>query len=102
MNQSKFKDPVSHVCLAGAVVASWSLTQEVTGSNPLTVMTTIFVTELAEFSENIQGKLNYFRKLHENENFQKFGQKNPTQMTKLVGVSVSLKPWTNKEDLLNS
>ena len=24
-----FKDPVSHMCLAGAVVASWSLTQEV-------------------------------------------------------------------------
>ena len=38
------------MCLAGAVVASWSLTQEVTGSNPFTVMTNIFVSE---FSENI-------------------------------------------------
>ena len=38
-------DPVSHMCLAGAVVASWSLTQEMAGFNPLTVMTNIFVTE---------------------------------------------------------
>ena len=28
---SPFKDPVSHMCLAGAVVASWSLAQEVAG-----------------------------------------------------------------------
>ena len=50
MNWTQFKDPVSHVCLASTVVASWSLTQEVPGSNPFTVMTNIFVTE---FSENI-------------------------------------------------
>ena len=25
------QDPVSHMCLAGAVVASWSLTQKVAG-----------------------------------------------------------------------
>ena len=31
MNWSQFKDPVSHTCLVGAVVASWSLTQEVAG-----------------------------------------------------------------------
>ena len=30
---AQFKDPVSHMCLAGAVVASWSLTQEVACSN---------------------------------------------------------------------
>ena len=35
MNWAQFKDPVSYMCLAGAVVASWSLTQEVTGSSPL-------------------------------------------------------------------
>ena len=29
---------VSHMCLAGAVVASWSLTQEVAGSSPFTVI----------------------------------------------------------------
>ena len=34
MNWGQFKDPVSHMCLAGAVVASWLLTQEVSGSNP--------------------------------------------------------------------
>ena len=53
MNWRQFKDPVSHVCLAGTVVASWSLTQEVLGLNPFTVMTNIFITEFAEFSENI-------------------------------------------------
>ena len=31
---SEFRDPASHVCLAGAMVAFWSLTQEVAGSNP--------------------------------------------------------------------
>ena len=41
----QFKDPVSHMCLAGALVASWSLTQEVAGSSPFTVMTNTFVTE---------------------------------------------------------
>ena len=41
------------MCLAGAVVACWSLTQEVAGSSPFTVMANIFVTEKSEFSENI-------------------------------------------------
>ena len=31
MNWAQFKDPVSHMCFAGAVVTSWSLTQEVAG-----------------------------------------------------------------------
>ena len=31
MNWDQFKDPISHMCLAGTVVASWSLTQEVVG-----------------------------------------------------------------------
>ena len=47
---SQFKDPISHMGLAGAVVASWSRTHEVAGLNPFTVMTIFFVTE---FSENI-------------------------------------------------
>ena len=38
MNWSQFKDPVSDICPAGAVVASWSLAQEVTGLNPFIVM----------------------------------------------------------------
>ena len=29
--RTQFKDPVSHMCCASAVVASWSLTQEVAG-----------------------------------------------------------------------
>ena len=43
--KSQFKDPVSDICLPGAVVESWSLTQEVAGSSPFTVMRNIFVTE---------------------------------------------------------
>ena len=35
MNWAQFKDPVSHMCLADTLVASWSLTQEVTGSSLL-------------------------------------------------------------------
>ena len=53
MNWAQFKERTSHVCLSGTVVASWSLTQEVAGSSPFTVMTNIIVTEFAEFSENI-------------------------------------------------
>ena len=53
MNWDQFKDPVPHMCLAGAVVASWSLTQEVAGSSPFTVMPYIFVPEFAAFCENI-------------------------------------------------
>ena len=45
MNWAQFKDPVSHMCLAGTVVTFWSLTQVVAGSSPFTVMTNIFVTD---------------------------------------------------------
>ena len=45
MNWAQFKDPVSHMCLAGAVLASWSVTQEVAGLNLFTVMTNIFAAE---------------------------------------------------------
>ena len=45
---SLFKDPMSHMSLAGTVVASSSLTQVVAGSSPFTVMTNIFVTEFNE------------------------------------------------------
>ena len=58
MNWSQFKDPVSNICLAGAAVASWSLTQEVLGSSPFTVMTNIFATEFAEFSETFRKNSN--------------------------------------------
>ena len=39
MNWAGYKDPVSHMCVADTVVASWSLTQEVAGLSPFTVMT---------------------------------------------------------------
>ena len=50
MNWAQFKDPVSHLCLAGVALTCWSLTQKEAGSNAFAVMTNIFVTE---FSENI-------------------------------------------------
>ena len=43
MNLSQFKDPVFHMCLIGTLVVSWSLTHEVSGWNPFTVMTNISV-----------------------------------------------------------
>ena len=34
MNLAQFNVSVSHVCLPGTVVVSWSLTKEVAGSSP--------------------------------------------------------------------
>ena len=51
MDWAKSKYPVSHICLAGAVLASWSLTQEVAASSSFPVITNIFVSEFAKFSE---------------------------------------------------
>ena len=42
MNWAKFKVSVCHRCLSGAVVAFWSLTQEVAG--PALLMTNIFLS----------------------------------------------------------
>ena len=47
MNWAQCKDPVSYMCLVGAVVASWSLTQEVAGSSTFTVMTNIYFSEFS-------------------------------------------------------
>ena len=44
------------MCLTGAVVAFWFLTKEMVSSSPFTVMTNIFVTEFAEFSETFNKK----------------------------------------------
>ena len=53
MNWAQFKDPVSHICAAGTVVAFWSFTQELAGSRPFIVMTNFFVTEFRKtFREN--------------------------------------------------
>ena len=64
MNWAQFKDSVFHMCHASAVVASWSLTQEVAGWQGralllYSIMTNIFVTE---FTENISLKLNFLFK----------------------------------------
>ena len=62
MNWAQFKDPVSHLCLACYVVTSWSLSEEVIGSSPFTVITNIFeifVSGFAEFSETFRRKFRY-------------------------------------------
>ena len=48
------------MCPPDTMVASWSLTQGMAGSNPFTVMTNILVVEFSELNENIKGKLNWF------------------------------------------
>ena len=53
MDCSQFKDPVSHMCFAGAVVVFWSVTQELFGWQVRALLTNIFVTEISEFSEKI-------------------------------------------------
>ena len=63
MNWAQFKDPVSHMCLAGTVVAPWSLTQEMAGSSPFIVKTNIFVIEFSKqfskhFSKHWRTKFN--------------------------------------------
>ena len=45
------------MCLAGAVVAFWCLTQDVAGSSPFAVMINIFVTEFQRIQGNIWEKL---------------------------------------------
>ena len=46
MNYAKFKDPVFNMCLAA--VASWSLTQEVTGFSPFTVQSSKFIANIVK------------------------------------------------------
>ena len=58
MNWGQFKDLVSHMSVAGAVVQPWSITQEVAGSNAFTVMTNILVTVLIEFNESFRENSN--------------------------------------------
>ena len=44
---------LSHMCLACAVVAPWSLTQGLAGSNPFYCNDNFLVIEFSEFKENI-------------------------------------------------
>ena len=57
MNLAQFKDPVSQMCLAGVVVGSWPLIEEVARSNPFTVITNIFVTGIFRENSNIDTKV---------------------------------------------
>ena len=59
INWSQFKDPVSHMCLAGAVLASWPLTQEVAGSNHVTVMKNICLLNSLNSKKYIYRKFNW-------------------------------------------
>ena len=56
---SEFTESIKSMCLAGAVVASWSLTQDVAGSNPLTVIKNILVTECIKFNESFKENSNF-------------------------------------------
>ena len=64
MNWDQFKDPVSHLCFPGTMVASWFLMQEMAGSSPFTGMANIFVTDLnllnseKTFRENSNKRIN--------------------------------------------
>ena len=60
LNWSQFKDPISHMCFAGAVIASWALMQEVAASSPFTVITNIFRKKLhllSLFCSNVTTKI---------------------------------------------
>ena len=69
MNCSQSKDLVSTTCLAGALVACRSLTQEMASSSPFTVMTNIFVTE---FVEHLGKMINCYHK-HDSKSSNTYG-----------------------------
>ena len=54
MNWAQFKDPVSQLCLAGTVVASYTRGGWVASLSPFTAKPNIFVTKFSTFSKNIR------------------------------------------------
>ena len=84
MNWSQLKDAVSHMYLAGAVVAFWYLIQDMAGSNPFTAMTNIFVTEFRKVNLKIKGKLKYNN--YQSTNYYDCNRKTGTQVTFAVGM----------------
>ena len=52
MNWAQFKDPIAHMCLAGTVVACWSLTQEVAGSSHFNVIIFWSLNSVKTFRKN--------------------------------------------------
>ena len=73
MNWTQFKDPVSHMCLAGTAVASWSLTQKVAGSSP--------------FDDKYFLSINSVKKIRKNSNV----------LLTRVHVNLSLIGWVSSE-----
>ena len=62
MNSGQFKDPVSHMCLAGTVVASWSQMQEIAGLSPFTVTANILSLNSAKLKISLAaGEMVKFR-----------------------------------------
>ena len=58
MNWAQFKDPASHMSLAGTVVESWFLTQEVAGLSPFSdnyVLSPNLLNLVKTFSKNFIG-----------------------------------------------
>ena len=60
MNWAQFKDPISHTCLAGTVVACWSLTQEVAGLSLFNITNFLSLNSV----KNIWEKLHYCLRLY--------------------------------------
>ena len=59
MNCPQMKDPVSHMCLAGAVVASWSLIQDVAGSRPFNDKYLLLLNSVKTFRKNSIGTVTF-------------------------------------------
>ena len=52
-NGGQFKDPISHICLAGTASTTLvSNTRDTAGLSPFTLMTNISISEVSEFNYN--------------------------------------------------
>ena len=82
MNWVNFRDPVSHLCFAGTLVACWFFTQEVAGSSPFIVMINTFVTEFSEISETFRKNFIFILvQFYESDTVQDFINKYKNYMT---------------------
>ena len=76
-----FKDPVSHMCLACAVVASWSLTQEMAGSNPFRVITIFLSPNSVKTLRENSNEVNNIPLLLNNSSFKLLNKKMKSRTT---------------------
>ena len=96
------------MCLAGTVVASWSLAQGVAGLNPFTVMKTIFVTAFSEFRENIKEKLHCsalwigFRTVSYLQDKKEGGDRETWSSFSSIKAKMNLTNWANLDNVMNS